>query len=206
MAALGLLSGMAWMVRPGLLWIPLATGMIVLGLGTVAAWRSDRRALLFPVVFAVALGLAAVPQLSMGEPFKFGLARLQAGLGDLYFRYATDVTGCGPVALYFSPLADEAMAPEAAGGLAPDSVQWQITVAIAHVVSGWDARPSPTYIESFADRRVAGHVRVLRVRHHGRRQRHGHSLATAPDLSPTTHGRRRRARRAFLGEPGGARA
>ena len=151
----------------------------MLGLGAYGAWRHNRRSLLFPVAFAVAVGVATVPQIPLSDPFKFELARLQAGLGDLYFRYATDVTGCGPAPLSFSPLADEAIAPEAAGKLAPKNALWRITAAVAHVVSGWDARPSPTYMDFVLGPPVACHVCVLRVRDHGGGQRCADPVATA---------------------------
>ena len=151
---LGLFAGLAWMTRPALLWIPAATGLIVVGLSAYVAWRGDRWSLITPVVFVIALVLAVLPQLGLGDPFKLDLARGQAGGGALYFRYATSLSDCGPFAsLFFSPLAYSLVEPEAAGALTPDNLQWRLTAMVAHVVSGWDARPSPTYMERFADRR-----------------------------------------------------
>ena len=102
----------------------------------------------------MAVGLAAAPHVSLGDPFKIDLARAQAGWAELYYRYTTDLSGCGPLPLHFSPLADGYVDPVAASNLAaPDDVGWRTTTAIAHVVTGWDARPSPTYLISYSDRR-----------------------------------------------------
>ena len=102
---------------------------------------------------AAAVLVALSPQSRLSDPFKLDLARGQAGGGGIHFRYATDVTGCGPPALVFSPFTAEAVDLATAEVLAPDDLQWRVTAAVAHVVSGWDARPSPTYIDSYADRK-----------------------------------------------------
>ncbi len=152
-AALGLASGLAWMARPALAWIPVVAGLLVLGLGAIVAWRSRRLALLFPVVFAAAVGLVALPQLVVGELFQFENARDQQDRGQLYFRYGTDVTGCGSEPLFFSPLEQSYVGPDDALEIAPDNAQWRLTVAVNHIITGWDARPSPTYMDAYADRK-----------------------------------------------------
>jgi hypothetical protein len=151
--ALGFLGGMAWMIRPALVWIPMVTGIIVIGLSVSAARRRSLSALAIPAVMAAATLMVVAPQLALSDPFKLDLARGQAGGGGVNFRYATDVTSCGPPMLVFSPLTEEGVDLPTALTLAPDDIEWRLTAAVAHVVSGWDARPSPTYIDSYADRK-----------------------------------------------------
>ena len=190
--ALGLLSGVAWMVRPALVWIPVVTGMIVIGLCVSVAWRRNLRALAIPFVMAAATLVAMAPQLTLSDPLKLDLARGQAGGGSVNFRYATDVTSCGSPMLVFSPLTEEGVDLSTAVTLAPDNTQWRVTAAVAHVISGRDARPSPTYIDSYADRKwlvlsassgfaVMGFVTAA-----------ANPAATAQDAGPAAHSHRGR--------------
>ena len=62
----------------------------------------------------------------------------------------------------FATVVEKALEDEAEGGLgphddaleiAPDNAQWRLTVAMNHIITGWDARPSPTYMDAYADRK-----------------------------------------------------
>ncbi len=143
---LGLTSGFVWMVRPGLIWIPIGVGLGVLALSAGLLWRRERLGLLVPVAFAVSAMLTVVPQLQLGDPLKLELAELQRDAGPQVFRYATDLRSEAPAGMIFSPLpvgsgADPTVAERTSG-----SRSWRLTAMAAHVVTGWDARPSPNYV------------------------------------------------------------
>jgi hypothetical protein len=153
-AALGLVSGFAWMVRPALIWVPAVLGSLVLGACLIVGWRGSRRALLLPLAFAGGLFLAVLPQWTLGgNILKTDLARQQSGTSDVVWRYGTNLSDCGPMPLVFSPLTDD-VGEVLSGTLAvPDTISWRMTAVAAHLISGWDALPSPTYITSLRDGR-----------------------------------------------------
>jgi hypothetical protein len=146
-AALGLVAGFAWMVRPAFVWIPATIGYLTLGASIPLGWRGSRRALLLPLAFVGGLLLAVLPQSSLGgDPIKLELARAQSGWSQVVWRYGTNLSDCGPVALVFSPLTDDREDTFSDKLTIPTTVPWRLATLTAHVVSGWDARPSPTYI------------------------------------------------------------
>ena len=145
--AWGLACGLAWMVRPGLIWVPAAMGMVLVVLCAYLAVTGQRRALLLPVGFAVAVMLVAMPQFQYEDPLKTEFAEVNRRLAPLTFRWATDMTETGPAGIVFSPIpANPELDRVTTIKRALGSRQWQATALVAHLVSGWDARPSPSYV------------------------------------------------------------
>jgi hypothetical protein len=106
-----------------------------------------------PVVFGLAMMLVVVPQvLSNGSLLKLGLIGAHAGSSPILWRYATNLSECGPVRMVFSPLIGDMR--ELAFADAP-TVAIRLGATASHVITGWDARPSPTYIHSLDDDRWA---------------------------------------------------
>lgn len=153
MLAFGLVSGAAWMVRPALMWVPAIGGL--LAFAAAALYRTGdltprlATAALVGFAFAFGLVLVALPQLVISgdvqSALKLDLARAQSAWAPAMWRYATNLSGCGPPALAFSPLTDDAAAILKRTVTIPVSFAWSADAAIAHLVSGWDALPSPTY-------------------------------------------------------------
>ena len=76
---LGVAAGLAWMVRPQLIWVPALLGLLVFGLSAVLLWLRSPRAMLTPVVFLLGVLLVAIPQFTLDvSPFKFELAQAQS--------------------------------------------------------------------------------------------------------------------------------
>jgi hypothetical protein len=48
--------------------------------------------------------------------------------------------------MVFSPLTSQLELIDAGVVQAPSTIGWSVTAAVAHIVSSWDARPSPTYL------------------------------------------------------------
>ena len=146
--ALGLASGAAWMVRPSLIFLPAAVGLITLVLGVYLAWRGHRSALLLPAWFAVTVMMVALPQFQYPDPLKLEFSAEHRHLAPLTFRWATDLTTeTGPYPIVFSPFPDDDdLDATVSRRRALGSTQWKATAMLAHVVSGWDARPSPGYV------------------------------------------------------------
>ena len=165
---LGLASGSAWMTRPALIWVPVAVGLLaglmvlasMLLLGTRhhdsgAQPPSSLRAVSLIAAFLFGVALSLVPQLAfdgnISHLLKLTLAGGQAQASSTIWRYSTNMSTCGPAPLGFSPLSSD-MGPIWSGKIvAPDSVLWTLTASVAHLVSGWDPRPSPNYATSLAD-------------------------------------------------------
>jgi len=162
---LGLASGSAWMTRPALIWVPVVVGCL---LGLVILWymlalrprRGDLNAQPPSILgttgllgaFLVGAILALFPQLafdsSIDHLLRLELAGDQAQWSSNIWRYATNLSKCGPAGLVFSPL-PPGTAPLALGNNgAADSPVWGLTAMVAHLVSGWDPLPSPTYATS----------------------------------------------------------
>jgi hypothetical protein len=162
---LGLASGSAWMTRPALIWVPAVVGflagmVILASMLLLRTWRRDLgksppsvlRAMSLVGAFLVGAVLALVPQLafdnSVDHLLRLKLAGGQAQLSSNIWRYATNLSSCGPAGLVFSPL-PPGTAPLAHGhNAAAGSPMWGLTAMAAHLVSGWDPLPSPTYATS----------------------------------------------------------
>jgi hypothetical protein len=170
---LGLASGSAWMARPALIWIPVGiafmTGLVIVTSTLLLRVRNRDLGLPLPsyrlaiVLFAILLigaALSLVPQLALdgniSHALKLDLAGGQAQGSSMVWRYATNLTGyltnqpaCGPAAVVFSPLTSD-MGPIQSGQVhVPGSPLWTMSTMVAHLVSGWDPLPSPTYMSSW---------------------------------------------------------
>jgi hypothetical protein len=165
---LGLVSGFAWMARPALIWVPVAVGLLT-GLMIVTSMLSlaqnhdpsvrlpsSLRALTLVVAFLFGVALAVVPQLardaSLAHLLKLNLASMQAHGSSVIWRYSTNLSGCGPEELGFSPLSNSVALLVSKRITAPDSILWTLTTSVAHLVSGWDPRPSPSYATVLSSR------------------------------------------------------
>ena len=145
--AVGMLSGLAWMSRAAFVWLPplAATGI-------VAALRrepSQRRRLSSVALFVIGVVAVVLPQWliapSVDGVLHLSNAGYNAQKAPAIFRAATNLSGCGNLAMVFSPLTSQLDSIDAGTIRAPQSIRWRLTVGVAHIVSGWDARPSPTY-------------------------------------------------------------
>lgn len=165
--ALGLTSGLAWMTRPAFIWMPAVVGLLV-GL-TILAPRllpgtrpagshvpapSLLRAASLVVAFLIGALLSFMPQLlldnNIGHLLKLNLAGDQAQLSAIVWRYATNLTTCGEPGVMFSPLSSDNSLLRSGQLVPPGSPLWAVTAAAAHLVSGWDPLPSPTYMDSWS--------------------------------------------------------
>jgi hypothetical protein len=171
--ALGLASGSAWMARPALIWVPVGipfmTGLLIVASTLLLRVRNRDLGLPLPsypwaiVLFAVLLigvALSVVPQLALdgniSHALKLDLAGGQAQGSLIEWRYASNLTGyltnqpvCGPAGVVFSPLTSD-MGPILSGQVhVPSSPLWTMSAMAAHLVSGWDPLPSPTYMSSW---------------------------------------------------------
>ena len=172
--ALGLASGSAWMTRPAFIWVPVViaflTGLLIVASTYLLRGRNRDLGLALPsyswaiVLFAVLLigaALSLVPQLALdgniSHALKLDLAGGQAQGALSEWRYATNLTAysssqpnCGPPGVVFSPLTSD-MGPILNGQVRiPGSPLWTISTMVAHLVSGWDPLPSPTYMSSWS--------------------------------------------------------
>jgi hypothetical protein len=145
--AIGMLSAMAWMSRAAFVWLP-----PLVAIGVVVALRrepSRGRRFASVMLFAIAAGAVALPQWliasNMDGLLHLSNASYNSHKAPAIFRAATNLSGCGEPAMVFSPLTSQLDSIDAGTVRAPQSLSWSLTVRAAHVVSGWDARPSPTY-------------------------------------------------------------
>jgi hypothetical protein len=161
--ALGLASGLAWMTRPALIWVPAVVGLMVgLMILTSMLLASRRRhgltvrlsvwAVSLMAAFLAGAALALIPQLALdrdiGHLLKLDLAGSQVQLSSVIWRFASNSSGCGIPPLIFSPLSSDLGVLKQI--VAPHSALWGLTGVAAHLVSGWDPLPSPSYMTSFS--------------------------------------------------------
>lgn len=149
-------AGIIWMTRPSLMWVPLANiiCIVVLELARHNSIRS-RIGHAAGSIFATlsALVLVALPQYLItrdSRPILNGVFHLDdwatsRTFESSVFRYVTNISGCGPVQLIFSPYGQDAEA------LSPahynSSPIYRLIGFLARWCSGWDAVPSPlTYV------------------------------------------------------------
>jgi 4-amino-4-deoxy-L-arabinose transferase-like glycosyltransferase len=151
--AIGALSAMTWMSRPAFVWLPplAATGIVV----ALRREPSRRRRLSSVALFLLAVVAVVLPQWvitsNVDQLGHLGLARYGARKAATIFRYATNLSGCGDPAMVFSPLTSQAEPIDAGTIQAPHSISWSVAARVAHFVSGWDARPSPTYVTALSE-------------------------------------------------------
>ena len=146
--AVGILSAMAWMSRPAFVWVPPLAAV-----GVIAALRREpltRNRFLCLALFVVAAGVVVLPQWriypNVDQLLHLSIAKYNAQKSAPIFRYATDLSGCGDPAMVFSPLTSQLELIDAGLVQAPSTIGWNVTAAVARIVSSWDARPSPTYM------------------------------------------------------------
>jgi 4-amino-4-deoxy-L-arabinose transferase-like glycosyltransferase len=145
--AVGMLSGLVWMSRAAFVWLPpLAAAGIVVALRRES---SQRRRLLSVALFVVGLVAVVLPQWLIASSVDGLLHLSNAGYNarkaPAIFRAATNLSSCGEQAMVFSPLTSQLDSIDAGTVRAPESMSWRVAAGVAHVVSGWDPRPSPTY-------------------------------------------------------------
>ena len=161
--ALGLASGLAWMTRPALIWVPavvgLMVGLMILASMLLAGTRGHGLTARLPLwavslmaAFLAGAALAVIPQLALdrniGHLLKLDLAGGQFQGSSVVWRFNSNFSGCGPPPLVFSPLSGDV--GTLAQMVTPRSPLWGLTGVAAHLVSGWDPLPSPTYMTSFS--------------------------------------------------------
>jgi hypothetical protein len=145
--AVGALSGLAWMSRAAFVWVPpvAAAGIAV----ALLREPSKLRRVSSVALFVVGVVCAVLPQW-LKDPSVDGVVHLSnasynSRKAPAILRAATNLSGCGNLAMVFSPLTSQLDSIDAGTVRAPESINWRATVGVAHIVSGWDARPSPTY-------------------------------------------------------------
>jgi len=145
-------AGAAWMTRPALIWIPMVTVAIGVSSQLVALkpyLQKFLSAFRLLITSISVLSIVALPQLLITKNnqgfvsgvFKLGVWQWHHVLEVTSYRYITNLSGCGPVALIFSPYT------QTFEGVWPakfhSALNYSILDFISSFVSGWDAVPSP---------------------------------------------------------------
>ena len=151
-----LLSALLWMTRPSFLWIPLINAICILVLDARA--RGSKISRIFNYLETASLVLVstvlvvlpqylitASSQSPLNGIFHFDLWTKWRPMESTLYRYITNLSGCGPTGLYFSPYS------QSTGGInSPNfhnSPVYRLVGFMARLASGWDAVPSPlTYV------------------------------------------------------------
>jgi hypothetical protein len=118
-------------------------------------------AIVLSAVLLIGAALSLVPQLALdgniSDALKLNLAGGQGQASLIEWRYATNLTGyttnhpgCGPAAVVFSPLTSDIWSIVNGTVRVPSSPLWTMATNVAHLVSGWDPLPSPTYMSSWS--------------------------------------------------------
>jgi len=154
--SISLLAALLWMTRPAFLWIPL-TNLICLLLLEYER-RTSKVSLVKNMVKTTAMAfivtiIVAVPQYLATRTYTSiidglfhtkGWASYQTIEANVY-RYVTNLSGCGPIQLFFSPYGQTSAGVNSAH--VHTSPVYRLTGFIARLVTGWDAVPSPlTYV------------------------------------------------------------
>ncbi len=152
-----LVSGIIWMTRPSLMWVPLAHIICIF------AWELKTRtaiparikhAIGSALVTLSAVVIVALPQYLItlsSRSIVNGVLHLDDWATNRVFessvfRYVTNMSGCGPLQLIFSPYGQtsEALSP----AHYYSSPTYRLIGFVARLCSGWDAVPSPlTYVD-----------------------------------------------------------
>lgn len=152
-----LLTGIMWMTRPSLMWVPLAHIICIfaLELKTRTSVPSRIRHSIGSAIVALgAVVIVAVPQYLITRGSKSivnGVLHLDDWAINRVFessvlRYVTNMSGCGPLQLIFSPYGQtsEALSPAHYNS----SPIYRLIGFVSRWCSGWDAVPSPlTYAD-----------------------------------------------------------
>jgi hypothetical protein len=153
---LALLSALIWMARPSFLWVPI-TNVICLLL-----MDYERRTANFSVLknMVKTTTLAFIVTVVVTIPQYFASRTSMSFLDGIFhtrgwtayqtieanvYRYVTNLSGCGPEQLFFSPYGQTAIDVNSPNSHIPPVLRF--SGFIARVVTGWDAVPSPlTYV------------------------------------------------------------
>lgn len=152
-----LISGIIWMTRPSLMWVPLANIICVFGWELKVRTSIPSRikhAIGSALVTLSAVVIVALPQYLITRGSRSivnGVLHLDDWATNRVFessvlRYVTNMSGCGPLQLIFSPYGQtsEALAPAHYNS----SPIYRLIGFLARLCSGWDAVPSPlTYVD-----------------------------------------------------------
>jgi len=154
--ALSLLAGLLWMTRPAFLWVPLTNVLCLLLLEYER--RTSRISLIKNVLSTTVL--ASVITVAVAYPQYLVTRSTTSAVDGLFhtqgwswyqtieasvYRYVTNLSGCGPEQLMFSPYTQTFEGAEPAHF--HTSPIFRLVGFIARVVTGWDAVPSPlTYV------------------------------------------------------------
>lgn len=155
--ATSLFSALLWMIRPSFLWIPVINLILILVLDLRTQKSRISRIFnaletTFWVIFSTATVvlpqylITASSQSTINGIFHLDLWTTWRPMESTLYRYITNLSGCGPTGLYFSPYT------QSTGGInSPyfhNSLIYRLTGFTARLVSGWDAVPSPlTYVD-----------------------------------------------------------
>ena len=144
-----------WMIRPALIWLPILF-MALLTVKYDASKKLNRF-----VKGILVLAVITLPQYLLAKntimefnkrPFADGvlhlnLAKAQSDWSLNYYRYATNLSGCGYPRLNFSPV--DITGEQATTYTGDYSFIQKLYTYLQHIVSGWDALPGISYINHF---------------------------------------------------------
>ena len=151
------ISSFTWMVRPAYLWLPF---FLIFWLNLTDKTN------LANILKKLALGLVtiiiiALPQYisvttqptKYSRPILDGVLRLNLAQGQTewsknIYRYATNVSSCGTQSLNFSP--NNLTIGQATNENYSYNIFEMFKTYLLHIVSGWDALPGPSYIQSIS--------------------------------------------------------
>ena len=159
-------AALAWMTRPSMIWVPMATLAILIFMELMAGKSRNlkfQHLVIPPFVWTAIVLLIALPQwlISMNNRglasgvFKLGQWEEFQAFEVTSYRYLTNLSGCGPVPLIFSPFTQNTPFTLNPNEIWPPeyhkTIIYRIVDLLASFVSGWDAVPSPlTYVNSLA--------------------------------------------------------
>lgn len=145
-----------WMIRPALIWLPI----LFIALLTIKYDATNK--LIRFIKGILVLVLITIPQYLLArntiidfnkQPFIDGvlhlnLAKVQSDWSLNYYRYATNLSGCGDPRLNFSPV--DITGEQATTYIGDYNFIQKLYTYLQHIVSGWDALPGISYISNFS--------------------------------------------------------
>jgi hypothetical protein len=141
------LSSLLWTIRPSFLWLPFVI-ILSITLEQLILNSAKKLAALKNLLISMSLTFfIMIPQIVFSRRenlldslFHFSDLRAQSYLLSGAVRYSTNLSGCGPAQLTFSPYAQDFA--ELASATPLDNIFTRLALFVARVVSGWDAFPS----------------------------------------------------------------
>ena len=145
-----------WMIRPALIWLPI----LFIALLIIKYDVKNILSRFFNGILVVIL--ITLPQYLLArntiiefnkQPFADGvlhlnLAKVQSDWSLNYYRYATNLSGCGDPRFNFSPV--KMSGEQATSYVGNYSFPQKLFTYLQHIVSGWDALPGISYINHFS--------------------------------------------------------